>query len=93
MLTTRGRPTVIPPEDAGDVQVAGAVAINTEKSQVAFLPVTQQDFNNNERSNGARPMPRRGYYAGYPYGPYYNPYYGNDSRVLSWVLPRIFTVG
>jgi len=78
VLTTHGRPTVIPPESVVSFKLQAPVTINTEKSQVAFLPVTQQDFNNNnnDRSNGARPMPRRGYYAGYPYGPYYNPYYG-----------------
>jgi hypothetical protein len=76
VLTTRGRPTVIPPESLVTFKLQAPISINTEKSQVAFQPVTQQDFNNNERSNGARPMPRRGYYAGYPYGPYYNPYYG-----------------
>jgi len=76
VLVTRGRPTVIPPESLVTFKLQAPVSINTEKSQVAFQPVTQQDFNNNERSNSPRPMPRRGYYAGYPYGPYYNPYYG-----------------
>ena len=66
VLTTRGRPTVIPPESLVDLPVAGAsLAINTEKSQVAFQPVTQQDFNNNNRAVQRRPRPlaRPGYYA------------------------------
>jgi hypothetical protein len=74
VLTTRGRPTVIPPESLVTFKLQAPVSINTEKSQVAFQPVTQQDFNNNDRSNGNRPALRRPYYAGYPYGPYYYGY-------------------
>jgi hypothetical protein len=82
VLVTRGRPTVIPPESLVTFKLQAPVSINTEKSQVAFQPVTQQDFNNNtQQGNGRRPMVRRGYsYAegpGYPgYAPYYYPYYG-----------------
>jgi len=75
VLTTRGRPTVIPPESVVTFKLQAPVSINTEKSQVAYQPVTQQDFNNNtDRSNGQRRMVRPGYYAGYPYGPNYYGY-------------------
>jgi hypothetical protein len=76
VLTTRGRPTVIPPETLVTFRLQAPLAISTEKSQVAFQPVTQQDFNNNAQSNDQRAR-RPGYYARGPYGPYYNPYYGN----------------
>ena len=76
VLTTRGRPTVIPPETLVTFRLQAPLAISTEKSQVAFQPVTQQDFNNNAQSNDQRPR-RPGYYVRGPYGPYYNPYYGN----------------
>ena len=73
VLLTRGRPTVLEPEEELSFRLVDPVRIDTTQSQQAFLPVTQQDY------DGGR-MERRSLRrvaAGYP-GPYYYPcgYYG-----------------
>jgi hypothetical protein len=72
VLLTRGRPTEVPPETPLSFRLVDPVTIDTTKSQQAFLPVTQQDF------EGGRGEHRRPHLAaGYP-GPVYGPcgYYG-----------------
>jgi hypothetical protein len=83
--STRGRPTVIPPETVLSFRLQAPVTISTERSQAAFQPVTQDDYN----SHAANGRPQRfaapsgpGYtppapYYGYPYAygyPYPYPY-------------------
>jgi hypothetical protein len=79
VLLTRGKPTIIPPEDLLTFRLESPVTISTVRSNVAFRPVTPQDYAQ------AKPAPRRprlvrpypppyGYYA-YPYPAYYG-YYG-----------------
>jgi hypothetical protein len=76
VLLTRGRPTILSPEDQLTFRLVEHVSVNTARSQQAFQPVTQQDL------DGGR-MDRRGprrFAAGYP-GPvgypcgYYSPCY------------------
>jgi hypothetical protein len=80
VLLTRGKPTIIPPEDVLTFRLENPVTISTVRSNVAFRPVTSQDY---AQAKPAPPRPRLvrpyppppyGYY-GYPYGPYaYGPY-------------------
>ena len=83
VLLTRGKPTVIPPEDVLTFRLENPVTISTVRSNVAFRPVTPQDY---AQARPAPPRPRLvrpyppppyGYYP-YPYGPYpaYYGYYG-----------------
>jgi hypothetical protein len=80
VLLTRGKPTIIPPEDVLTFRLENPVTISTVRSNVAFRPVTSQDYAQ-AKPAGVRPRlvrpyppPPYGYYA-YPYGPYaYGPY-------------------
>jgi hypothetical protein len=86
VLLTRGKPTIIPPEDVLTFRLENPVTISTVRSNVAFRPVTPQDY---AQTRPAPPRPRLvrpyppppyGYYA-YPYGPYpYPAYYGYYGR-------------
>ena len=68
-MSTPGRPTVIPPETVLSFRLQAPVTISTEKSQFAFQPVTQSDYDS--RSPQDRPrMARPGPPPPYPYGPY-----------------------
>ena len=99
---TRGRPTVIPPESVLMFKVDTPVTISTEQSQVAFQPVTQDDYGN-ARGNGDRrqmrpaygPYGRPGY--GYPPPPpsayYYSPYYASYPYYGYGALPLPITFG
>jgi len=89
VLSTRGKPTVIFPESVLTFRLQNPVTISTDRSQNAFQPVTQADYDS--RTPGSRPQRlstpgRPGYgppspppYYGYPYAyeaPYPYPYYG-----------------
>jgi hypothetical protein len=83
VLLTRGKPTVIPPEDVLTFRLEGPVTFSTERGQMAFRPVTQQDYAQKVRP-AVRPRlvrpypPPYGYYP-YPCCAYYPPvgfYYG-----------------
>jgi len=86
VLLTRGKPTIIPPEDVLTFRLENPVTISTVRSNVAFRAVTPQDY---AQARPAPPRPRLvrpyppppyGYY-GYPYGPYpYPAYYGYYGR-------------
>ncbi len=80
VLSTRGKATVISPETILTFRLEAPLTISTERSQFAFLPVTQEDYDS--REPGSRPqhmaVPRRAaypppYYA-YPYPWYPYPY-------------------
>jgi hypothetical protein len=71
VLLTRGRPTVLPPETMLTFELQSPVTFSTARSQVAFRPVTQADYN--QPAPGLRR--RTGHFAPPPYPP---PYYFSD---------------
>jgi len=76
VLLTRGRPTILEPEEQLSFRLVDPVRIDTTQSQQAFLPVTQQDFDSG-RLEGRGPRRVAGGYPGpvfYPCG-YYGPCY------------------
>src|SRR5216683_1914939 len=75
VLLTRGRPTVLYPEEQLTFRLVDPVTVDTTKSAQAFAPVTQQDYDGSGR--GERDARRyRGYGPdAYP-GPYLYPGYG-----------------
>ncbi len=81
VVTTRGKPTIIPAETVLSFRLQAPVTISTERSQFAFLPVTQEDYNSRAPSARAQHMAAPGgpgypspLYYGYPYGYPYYPY-------------------
>jgi len=85
VLLTRGKPTIIPPEDVLTFRLETPVTISTVRSNVAFRPVNSEDYAQSKPAPRPRlvrpyPPPPYGYYA-YPYGPYpYPAYYGYYGR-------------
>jgi hypothetical protein len=74
VMSTPGKPTVIPPETVLSFRLQAPVTISTEKSQFAFQPVTQSDYDSPSaqgRPRMARPVPPP---PPYPYYPYAYPY-------------------
>ncbi len=78
VLVTRGRPTVVYPESVLTFRTLEPLTISTERSQQAFQPVTQQDYEQRTLQHRRGPPPTLGpppfYYTGYGYYPYYYPY-------------------
>jgi hypothetical protein len=78
IVTTHGRPTVIPPETLLTFRLEAPASVSTVKSHFAFQPVTPADYNGTLASNGPRRMmggdayPPPPYW-GYPYA--YDPYF------------------
>jgi hypothetical protein len=71
VLLTRGRPTIIPPESLLTFRVEAPITISTVHGQVAFQPVTPQDYGTNGRARAPRrygPYPPPPYAYAYPYG-------------------------
>ena len=68
VLLTRGRPTIIPPEAQLTFRLQAPVTISTERSRVAFRPVTPQDYQGGPMQRRS-PPPRmaRGPYPARPY--------------------------
>jgi hypothetical protein len=77
VLLTRGKPTIIPPEDVLTFRLENPVTISTVRSNVAFRPVTAQDYAQAPKAPArprlVRPYPGPYGYYPYAYGPY--PYY------------------
>jgi hypothetical protein len=77
VLLTRGKPTIIPPEDVLTFRLENPVTISTARGQMAFRPVTQQDYAQSQR-RASRPRMARPYPPPYGYYPYpccgYYPY-------------------
>lgn len=69
VLLTRGKPTVIPPEDVLTFRLESPVTFSTERGQMAFRPVTQQDYAQKQRP-AVRPRLMRPYPPPYGYYPY-----------------------
>jgi hypothetical protein len=69
IMYTRGRPATIAPETLVSFRLAAPLEISTEKGAVAFQPVTQADYKDQDAySNAPR---RRSPGPGYPPSPYY----------------------
>ncbi len=74
VMSTPGKPTAVSPETVLSFRLQAPVTISTEKSQFAFQPVTQSDYDSHSsqgRPRMARPGPPP--YPYYPY-PYAYPY-------------------
>lgn len=90
VLNTRGRSTMVAPESPLSFRLQAPVTISTEKGPVAFQPVTQADYKDQDAYANApgRRGPGPGYPPSYYYGycgpwgwdcypgPYYGPYFG-----------------
>jgi len=82
VLLTRGRPTVLHPEEQLSFRLVDPIKIDTTQSQQAFLPVTQQDMDGG-RLERRGPHHVAGGYPGpgsYPCG-YYGPCYAYPGYV------------
>jgi len=78
VLTTRGRATVVYPEETLTFRTTEPMTISTDRAPQAFMPVSQQDFEPRLQMRRAGPPvgPGRPYGPGYgPYGPPPPPYY------------------
>jgi len=79
VLTTPGRPTVLPPESSLTFRLEEPITLNTSQTQFAFRAVSQQDYAQS-RYGSPRLQGRPGYGPGYPVyyggGPYSPAYYG-----------------
>jgi hypothetical protein len=73
VLTTRGRPTVIPPEALLSFRLEEPLNISTEQSQVAFQPVRPSDYRGDQDAYANGPVHRYVAGPGYPPPPYYYP--------------------
>jgi hypothetical protein len=85
VMSTPGKPTVVAPETVLSFRLQTAVTISTDKSQFAFQPVTQSDYDSGSRRIQPRmrrpgpPPPPYSYYGSpypYPYGWYPAPFVG-----------------
>jgi hypothetical protein len=56
VLLTPGKPTVLPPETLLTFRLQQPLVINTQRSQVAFLPVNQQDYASAQPQVQPRPV-------------------------------------
>jgi len=74
VMATRGRPAVIYPESLISFKLDAPVSINTTDSQVAFQPVSQDDYAMADQGQRADRPPMRPAYGPYGYAPYGYPY-------------------
>lgn len=72
VMATRGKPTEIAPETVLSFRLQAPVTISTERSQMAFQPVSQADYDSHQANH--RPRMHRSDGPGYPPPPYYEPY-------------------
>lgn len=99
VLYTRARPTTVSPETLLSFRLQSPVEISTERGQVAFQPVTQADYKDQDAYANAPRLRRPGRGSGYPppyyyygycgpwgWGCYPGPYWGWGAGV--WVGPR-----
>lgn len=71
VLETRGQPTVLAPETLLTFRLVAPLTISTDRGQVAFQPVTQQDYNAGAPRLSRQPAPA---YPAYSPAPLYYPY-------------------
>jgi len=83
VLTTRGRPTVIPPETLLTFRLEAPLSISTERSQVAFQPVRPSDYRGDQDAYANR-RPRLA-----PGPPYRRPYYYPEPW-YGWGYPGLY---
>ena len=76
VLYTRGRPTTVAPETLWSFRLQSPVAISTETGRVAFQPVTQADYKDQDAYANAPRLRRAGPGPGYPPPYYYSGYCG-----------------
>jgi len=88
VLYTRGRPTTVAPEALLSFRLAAPLEVSTEKGPLAFRPVSQGDYGDQDAYANAPRLRRPGYPAPYYYGycgpwgwdcypsSYYGPYIG-----------------
>ena len=86
VLLTRGRPTVVYPEQPLTFSLVNPVTVTADFTNEAFVPVSQGDYQNNGLQT--RPQPYGGgygYSAAYPYAySYPYPYYGGYYPYYGW---------
>ena len=89
VLVTRGRPTVVYPEDQLTFRLDAPIQVPVEPSDQAFQPVRQEDYEQANLVDRRPPQepPRPTYYNGpyyppYPYGGYFSPYFYGPSIVF-----------
>ncbi|MGA3026712.1 MAG: hypothetical protein ABSF98_18275 [Bryobacteraceae bacterium] len=90
VMLTRGRPTVVYPEQVFTFSLVNPVTLTADFNSEAFQPVTQRDYQQSSlrtygpqgygQGYGPGYAPPPGYYGSYGYGypypyPYYGPYY------------------
>jgi hypothetical protein len=75
ILSTRGNPTIIYPESVLTFRLDVPITVSTEQSQIAFQPVSQEDFGKQASpANASQPrLVRRPPPPPYPYGYYAYP--------------------
>jgi hypothetical protein len=95
VMLTRGRPTVVYPEQEFTFSLVNPVTITANFNSEAFEPVSQRDYQSSMRPYGPGPQsygpgyayaPAPSYYGygyGYPY-PYYSPYYYGGYYPYFW---------
>lgn len=76
VLYTRARPTEVAPETLLSFRLQNPVAISTETGRVAFQPVTQADYKDQDAYANAPRLRRPGPGPGYPRPYYYDGYCG-----------------
>jgi hypothetical protein len=64
IISTHGRPTMIPPETLLTFQLKSAVTVSTEKSKFAFRPITPADYSANLSSSRGYQQNQGGYEQG-----------------------------
>jgi type II secretory pathway pseudopilin PulG len=88
VLLTRGRPTIIPPESQLTFRVEAPIAISTVHGQVAFHPVTPEDYGTNGRARAQRRYVGPGPY--YPPPPYAYAYPYGYGYPYPYVYPGLY---
>jgi hypothetical protein len=81
VLLTRGRPTEVYPESLLTFRTTEPLTISTDRSQLAFAPVRQEDYEPATQPRQPR-LARRPGYGGYPYPYAYPPVYGGVGVVI-----------
>ena len=72
---THGKPTIIAPETVLTFRLEEPLEISTDRSQLAFRPVNQSDYDRPDRDQDAYARPKARGGAGPVYGPTPYPYY------------------
>ena len=75
VAVTHGKPTIIPPETVLTFRLDEPLEISTDRSQLAFRPVNQGDYNRPDRDQDAYARPNGPAGAGPGYAPAPYPYY------------------